>query len=443
MGIFSGDRGNLLEEIYDASAPTGVKSSKGPRKFDISQITSHASLPSRTIDLSPSRDGLGKKKEDDVNVEHAGEGGGDVAGGDGGVDKGKGVETEMESSETTPHQTIYTKRPPGGGGGATSGMVHSPHFEDVRAGSWETRNPACDDLPHAPRWRLTQGSRMNDLDNCHDFFSLCLPLLRWCSRKGVIDRPREETDGEVTVEFEYEKRDFVEEKEKINAEKNGLMWRVSDAEQKLAQEKQVNAKKQKDWEVACERSNAEMQSQRDAIIRLSGEKEEIAEEAQQARAAFEKKEKEYVDRIAVEHLLEEKVAECKASKLLVEEVSADCSWLLSRAVPLIANRIVNSRELANYMFELGQAGYNSGRKDGYGEGRAAADNNEKDYHFELYKEDCTGKYAAKRQDFASLEFAVVKAAQKLSRKADSVALLKKALGDDGRAAGGAGTSRPE
>ncbi|MFS7998979.1 hypothetical protein Hanom_Chr12g01160481 [Helianthus anomalus] len=109
----------------------------------------------------------------------------------------------------------------------------------------------------------------------------------------------------------------------------------------------------------------------------------------------------------------------------------------------IADRIVNSRELANYMFELGQTGYNSGRKDGYGEGRAAADNNEKDYHFELYKEDYTGKYAAKRQEFASLEFAVVKAAQKLSRKADGVALLKKALGDDGRAAGGAGTSRPE
>ncbi|KAJ0547573.1 hypothetical protein HanRHA438_Chr08g0358431 [Helianthus annuus] len=30
MGIFSGDRGNLLEEIYVASAPTGTKSGKGP-----------------------------------------------------------------------------------------------------------------------------------------------------------------------------------------------------------------------------------------------------------------------------------------------------------------------------------------------------------------------------------------------------------------------------
>ncbi|KAJ0430839.1 hypothetical protein HanHA300_Chr17g0673641 [Helianthus annuus] len=52
-----------------------------------------------------------------------------------------------------------------------------------------------------------------------------------------------------------------------------------------------------------------------------------------------------------------------------------------RAVPLIADRIVKSRELASYMFELGQSGYNSGRKDGYSEGRAAVVNNEKEYHF--------------------------------------------------------------
>ncbi|MFS8035331.1 hypothetical protein Hanom_Chr17g01591801 [Helianthus anomalus] len=86
-----------------------------------------------------------------------------------------GVDTEVESSEATPHQTIYTKRPPGGGGGATSGVAHSPQFKNIRADSWDTHNPACDDLPHAPRWNLTQGSRLNDLGNCHDFFSLSLP----------------------------------------------------------------------------------------------------------------------------------------------------------------------------------------------------------------------------------------------------------------------------
>ncbi|MFS8028636.1 hypothetical protein Hanom_Chr16g01512811 [Helianthus anomalus] len=70
-------------------------------------------------------------------------------------------------------------------------------------------------------------------------------------------------------------------------------------------------------------------------------------------------------------------------------------------------------------------------------------NNEKDYHFEFYKEDYGGKYAKKHKEFASLEFVVVKAAQKLSRKPDGVALLKKALGDEGRSAGGAGTSHQE
>ncbi|KAJ0453301.1 hypothetical protein HanRHA438_Chr15g0734381 [Helianthus annuus] len=93
------------------------------------------------------------------------------------------------------------------------------------------------------------------------------------------------------------------------------------------------------------------------------------------------------------------------------------------------------------MYELGQAGYNSGQKYGYSEGKAAAVNKEKDHHFELYAEDCDSRYAAKRKGFSSLEFAVVKAAEKLARKIDGVSLLKKALGDEASAAGGAGTSR--
>ncbi|KAM0050226.1 hypothetical protein Hdeb2414_s0008g00295171 [Helianthus debilis subsp. tardiflorus] len=322
MGIFSGDRGNLLEEIFAASAPIGVKSGRMPRMVDISKITPPASPPSRTIDLSLPRDDPGKKKkEDDVTAERVGEGGGTVAGGDdtGGDAKGKGVDTKVESSEATPHQTIYTKRPPGGGGGATSGVVHSPQFENIRVDSWDTHNPACDDLPHAPHWNLTQSSRMNDLSNCHDFFSLSLPPVERIFQKRrnrfelLDDHVRAGVNyfatsqeivhewrlmGEETAEFEDERRAFAEENEKFNAEKKGLQWRVSDAEQKLEQEKQVNVRKQKDWESACECTNAEMQSQREAIVRLSGEKKEIAEEAQQARVAFEKKEKEYVDRIA-------------------------------------------------------------------------------------------------------------------------------------------------
>ncbi|KAJ0800189.1 hypothetical protein HanPI659440_Chr03g0100131 [Helianthus annuus] len=144
MDIFSGNRGNLLEEIYAASAPIGVKSGKVPRRVDISKITPPASPPSRTVELSPPRDDLGeKKKQDDVDTEHVGEGGGDdagdagvhVAGGAGGDDRDKGIDTEGESSEATQRQTIYTKRPPGGGGGATSGVARSPEFENVRASS--------------------------------------------------------------------------------------------------------------------------------------------------------------------------------------------------------------------------------------------------------------------------------------------------------------------
>ncbi|MFS7961290.1 hypothetical protein Hanom_Chr08g00713231 [Helianthus anomalus] len=411
-----------------------IKSGKKPRKLDISQITPPASPPSRTIGSTPPRDDPGKRKaEDETVAENMGEGGGD---------KSKGVETEVETSD----------------GGATSGVVRSSQFEKVHADSWDTHNPACDDLPHAPRWSLTQGSRMNNVGNCHDFFSLSLPpaermFQKKCNRFEMLDEHvrrgvnffatsqeivREwRLMGEETAEFDNAQKAFAEEKEKFNSEKKGLLWRVADAEQKFEQEKQVNVQKQLDWEAACERTNAEMRSQREAIIRLSGEKEDLANEAHQARLASEKKEKEYIDRIdklellvkqkvseceAAQRLLEEKTSECQASELLVEEVSADCKWLLSRGVPLVTS------------FDcLGHAGYNSGRKFGYSEGKAAVINKEKDYHFELYKEDCDGKYAAKRKEFSTLEFAVVRAAEKLSRQPDGVALLKKELGDEASA----------
>ncbi|KAJ0876162.1 hypothetical protein HanPSC8_Chr11g0485271 [Helianthus annuus] len=241
--------------------------------------------------------------------------------------------------------------------------------------------------------------------------------------------------GEETLEFENAKRAFAEEREKFNAEKKGLLWRVSDAEQKLVKEKQVNVDKQKDWESACERTNLELQSQREAIVRLSGEKAKISDEAEEERAAHQRREREYVERIAkLEASIAEKVAENKASEILAEE--------MSRAVPLIAERIAKSDELVKYMFDLGQAAYNSGRKDGYGEGRAAASNNEKDYHFELFKEECTGKYAAKRRDYEFVEFGIVKVVDKLSRRANAIEVLKKALGDSGTE-GGAGPSHQD
>ncbi|KAF5791408.1 hypothetical protein HanRHA438_Chr09g0406261 [Helianthus annuus] len=132
LGVFSAKHGNLLDKIYVASSSRGAKSGKGVCKIDISRITPPTSPPSRTFGLSPPHDDLGEKeKRDDVDVEQVGEGGAVGAGGAGGDDRGKGVETEVESSEATPRHTIYTRRPPGSGGGATSGVPRSPEYENV------------------------------------------------------------------------------------------------------------------------------------------------------------------------------------------------------------------------------------------------------------------------------------------------------------------------
>ncbi|KAF5777528.1 hypothetical protein HanXRQr2_Chr12g0536741 [Helianthus annuus] len=83
-----------------------VKIGKKPRAVDISQITPPTSPPSRTVGLTPPRGGV------EVNVEggegfaegmfEVGDAAGGDGGGDGGGDRGKGVEVQMESSETTP-----------------------------------------------------------------------------------------------------------------------------------------------------------------------------------------------------------------------------------------------------------------------------------------------------------------------------------------------------
>ncbi|MFS7930753.1 hypothetical protein Hanom_Chr04g00347981 [Helianthus anomalus] len=249
---------------------------------------------------------------------------------------------------------------------------------------------------------------MNDHDNCQEFFSLSLPPAErlFQKRRNRFDLLDDHIHvrvnffatsqeivrewklmGEETLEFENDKKAFAEEREKFNAEKKGLLWRVSNAEQKLVQEKQFNSNKQKEWEVACEQTNKELQSQREAIVRISGEKHKISEEAEQERVASHKREEEYLQRIAkLEKFSEEKVAECKASELLAEEASADCKWLLARAVPL----------LAKYMYELGEDARDLGRKEGYAEGRTAAETKKPLKFFELYKNDCVGRYAEKR-----------------------------------------------
>ncbi|KAM0013320.1 hypothetical protein Hdeb2414_s0044g00741861 [Helianthus debilis subsp. tardiflorus] len=140
---------------------------------------------------------------------------------------------------------------------------------------------------------------------------------------------------------------------------------------------------------------------------MSAEKHKISEEAEQERVASHKREKEYLQHIAMlEKVAEEKVAECEAFEILAEEMSADCKCLLARVVPLIAERIAGSEELAKYVYELGEVACDLGRKDGYAEGRAAAESKEPLKNFELYKTDHVSRYAEKRQEFESLEFGI-------------------------------------
>ncbi|KAM0031334.1 hypothetical protein Hdeb2414_s0017g00507631 [Helianthus debilis subsp. tardiflorus] len=214
MGVFSAKRGNLLEKIFVASGSQG-----------------------------------------DVG---AGGGGGGAGVGVGAGVGASGDDVQEESSEATPQHTIYTKVVRGSGQGGASRTHHSPEYEHVQGGSWDTHNPAYANLPHAPRWNLTQGSRMIEPSNCREFFSLSIPPAKrlFQKRRNRLDLlddhihvgvnffatsqeiAREwQLMGEDTLEFENAKKAFAEEREKFNAENKGLAWRVSDAEEKLAKEK--------------------------------------------------------------------------------------------------------------------------------------------------------------------------------------------------------------
>ncbi|KAJ0800051.1 hypothetical protein HanPI659440_Chr03g0098501 [Helianthus annuus] len=236
--------------------------------------------------------------------------------------------------------------------------------------------------------------------------------------------------GEDTMEFEAAKREFGAEREAFNAEKKGLLWRVVNGEEKLTKEKQFNADRQKEWEAACERTNRELKAAHDEIVILKVEKTKQSDEHERAVVVYQKREIEYENRLVnLEKVVAEKTAESKASEILAKEISADCKCLLARGVPLIADRIVKSDELAKYMFELREAAFDNGHKEGYGEGRADAMTNEKVDHFELYKVDYSAHYASKRQEYEFLEFAILRDVEKVSRKGATVETLKKSLGD--------------
>ncbi|MFS7996429.1 hypothetical protein Hanom_Chr12g01129881 [Helianthus anomalus] len=241
--------------------------------------------------------------------------------------------------------------------------------------------------------------------------------------------------GEDTLEFEAAKKELAEEREKFNSEKKGLLWRVADAEDKLAKEKQFNADRQKEWETACKRTNREIKAAHDEIVKLKDEHE-------QAISLYKKERTNTSNALqSWKRLLLRRLRRAKPLRFWLKRLTLIASGYLRTTFPwYIADRIVKSDELAKYMFELGEAAYDSGRKEGYGEGRAAVVANEKVDHFDLYKTDCLARYASKRQEYEFLEFAIVKAVGKLSRKTNAVETLKKALGEQDVETGDAGTS---
>ncbi|KAJ0810324.1 hypothetical protein HanPI659440_Chr01g0025771 [Helianthus annuus] len=102
-------------------------------------------------------------------------------------------------------------------------------------------------------------------------------------------------------------------------------------------------------------------------------------------------------------------AQAKASKMVSEKLGEDCKWLINRGIPLLADFLMASEELAKYMFELGGATYSSGRNDDYAWEKAFKLEGKPDNDFELIKEDCPGQYCNKGKEFGLLEFGMLKA----------------------------------
>ncbi|KAJ0713897.1 hypothetical protein HanPI659440_Chr13g0483531 [Helianthus annuus] len=196
LGVFAKKPRNLLEKIFEAfsqprsmtlgylsSTQSARAASKGVKIIppNIADITPPISPPPIWFDESPPRpDPKGKGKEGTVKGAAVKKVTPPVAPGVVIQDEAhaEGVEIDYESSEATPPQgTLYTRRGPSTSGGRDPSVSRQgPEFEKVRSGgSWMAHNPSCDDLPHAPRWNLIQGSRMDSLENCHEFYSLSFP----------------------------------------------------------------------------------------------------------------------------------------------------------------------------------------------------------------------------------------------------------------------------
>ncbi|KAJ0663938.1 hypothetical protein HanLR1_Chr13g0486541 [Helianthus annuus] len=240
MGVFSTKRGNLLEKIYVASAPQGVKSGKASRKTHISKITPPTSPPSRTFGSPPPLKIWVRRRNKFMWK----------------LNKSEKVVVMVQVVLVVMVEASLVRL-----------YIAKPSIPDVH-------QPLVVVLLR--EYPGVMSLKISKLD----------PRILITQREIVREW---KLMGEETLEFENDKKAFAEKREKFNAEKKGLLWRVSDAEKKLVQEKQVNSNKQKEWEVACERTNKELQSQRDAIVRLSGEKKKISDEAEEERAAHQKR----------------------------------------------------------------------------------------------------------------------------------------------------------
>ncbi|MFS7921313.1 hypothetical protein Hanom_Chr03g00235341 [Helianthus anomalus] len=228
------------------------------------------------------------------------------------------------------------------------------------------------------------------------------------------------------------------------------MWRVADAEEKLAHEKHLNADRQKDWTAACERSNRELKAVCDETIRVNAERAKESKEFDRLSAMYKEKESEVLDaqkrneevraRIAeLGKTVEEQQAQNKTLELLSQDLGDDCKWLLMCGVPLLFIDWRGPKSLLNICLTL-DALFISGLKEGYDEGKVVALAKVKDDIFELFKVDCAGDYTAKCQEFEFIEFGILKAIDKLAQRGVAVETLKKFLDNSDAGTDGASSS---
>ncbi|KAJ0493516.1 hypothetical protein HanIR_Chr12g0587051 [Helianthus annuus] len=162
---------------------------------------------------------------------------------------------------------------------------------------------------------------------------------------------------EQIMEFENTKREFVMDRERFNAEKKGLNWRVSDAEEKLAKEQKLNAEHQEEWTAACARTNRDLKLARDEAVKLKGEKDKASQEVMHLTASLKEKEdqadtahkanEEALARIVdLEKAVENPKAQAKASEEVAHELGEDCKWLINHGVPLLADSLMAFEDLA-------------------------------------------------------------------------------------------------